>query len=96
MVTKVTARGRITSAKPVQTNQVFSQAHLRVYFIGTVKLAFVTPATIRVAIPVDVALIDRLSFRCLEELQLRTIDFGVTNPSVSLRDIPARESYHIL
>jgi hypothetical protein len=30
---------------------------LRVYFIGTVKLAFVTPATISVAIPVDVALI---------------------------------------
>jgi hypothetical protein len=42
------------------------------------------------------ALIDRLSFRCLEHLQLRTIDFGVTNPAVSLGDIPGRESYHIL
>jgi hypothetical protein len=61
-----------------------------------VKLAFVTPATIRVAIPVDVALIDPLSFRCLKELQLRAIDFGVTNPAVSLRDIPARIVSHFV
>jgi hypothetical protein len=30
---------------------VFSQAHLRVYFIGIVKLALVAPATMRIAIP---------------------------------------------
>jgi hypothetical protein len=35
---------------------VFSQAHLRAYFIGIVKLAFVTPATMRVAIPHEVLL----------------------------------------
>jgi hypothetical protein len=35
---------------------VFSQAHLRAYFIGIVKLAFVTPATMRTEIPHEVLL----------------------------------------
>jgi hypothetical protein len=35
---------------------MFSQAHLRAYLIGIVKLAFVTPATIRTAIPHTVLL----------------------------------------
>src|ERR1700722_20496900 len=56
MVTRATTRGRTTSAKTVQASQVFSQAHLRAYFIGIVELAFVTPATMRVAIPHEVLL----------------------------------------
>src|SRR5258708_3565800 len=58
MVTRAAARGRITSAKIVQASQVFSQAHLRAYFMGIVKLAFVTPAMIRVAIPHAVLLMN--------------------------------------
>src|SRR5260370_15503019 len=56
MVTKAAAKGRTTSAKTVQASQVFSHAHLRAYFIGIVKLAFVTPAIMRVAIPHEVLL----------------------------------------
>src|SRR5258708_36132289 len=56
MVTRAVAKGKTTSAKTVQTSQVFSQAHLRVYFMGIVKLAFVTPAMMRVAIPHEVLL----------------------------------------
>jgi hypothetical protein len=56
MVISAAARGKTTSAKIVQASQVFSQAHLRAYFIGIVKLAFVTPATIRAAIPHEVLL----------------------------------------
>jgi hypothetical protein len=56
MVTSAAARGRTTSAKTVQASQVFSQAHLRAYLIGIVKLAFVTPATMRTAIPHTVLL----------------------------------------
>src|SRR6266567_7027696 len=54
MVTRAVAKGSSTSAITVQASQVFSQAHLRAYFIGIVKLAFVTPARIRIAIPNDV------------------------------------------
>ena len=56
MVARAATKGSTTSAKTVQASQVFSQAHLRAYFIGMVKLAFVTPATMRVAIPHDVLL----------------------------------------
>src|SRR5712672_2919439 len=56
MVARAAAKGRTTSAKTVQASQVFSQAHLRAYFIGIVKLAFVTPAIMRVAIPHEVLL----------------------------------------
>src|SRR5271168_922986 len=63
MVPRAAAKGRTTSAKTVQASQVFSQAHLRAYFIGIVKLAFVTPATIRIAIPHEVLFMMRLP-RC--------------------------------
>src|ERR1700733_13594599 len=56
MVGRAAAKGRTTSAKTVQASQVFSQAHLRAYFMGIVKLAFVTPAMIRIAIPLEVLL----------------------------------------
>jgi hypothetical protein len=56
MVARADAKGKTTSAKTVQASQAFSQAHLRVYFIGIVKLAFVTPAAMRVAIPHEVLL----------------------------------------
>src|ERR1700719_3890963 len=56
MVARAAANGRTTSAKTVQASQVFSQAHLLAYFIGIVKLAFVTPAKMRVAIPHEVLL----------------------------------------
>jgi hypothetical protein len=56
MVSRVATKGRNTSAKTVQTSQVFSQAHFRVYFMGIVKLPFAMPATMRVAIPLEVLL----------------------------------------
>jgi hypothetical protein len=56
MVTKAAARGRTTGAKTVQASQVFSHTHLRAYFMGIVKLAFVTPPMMRVAIPRDILL----------------------------------------
>src|SRR5579859_757486 len=56
MVISAAANGSTTSANTVQASQVFSQAHLRAYFIGIVKLAFMTPAMIRVAIPLAVLL----------------------------------------
>ena len=57
MVTKATAKGRTTSAKTVQTSQIFSQVHFRAYFIGIVKLAFITLAMIRVTIPLEVLMV---------------------------------------
>src|SRR5277367_3219453 len=56
MVARAAAKGRTTSAKTVQASQVFSQAHLRAYFIGIVKPAFVTPAIMRVAMPHELLL----------------------------------------
>jgi hypothetical protein len=52
--------GRTTRAKAVQASQVFSQAHLRAYFMGNVKLALVTPAMTRIAIPYDAVLMEWL------------------------------------
>jgi hypothetical protein len=48
---------------------VFSQAHLRAYFIGIVKLAFVTPAKMRVAIPDEVLLMMGFLPLCLGQGQ---------------------------
>jgi hypothetical protein len=56
MVTRAATKGRTTSAKTVQASQIFSQAHFLAYFMGIVKLAFVTPAMMRVAIPLDAPL----------------------------------------
>jgi hypothetical protein len=50
-VIKADVRGRTTSARTVQASQIFSQDHFRVYFMGIVKLAFVTPAMMRVKTP---------------------------------------------
>jgi hypothetical protein len=57
MVITAAVRGRTTSANKVQASQIFSQAHLRAYFMGIVKLAFATPAMTRIAIPLEVLLI---------------------------------------
>jgi hypothetical protein len=62
MVTRAAARGRTTSANIVQASQVLSQARLQAYFMGIVKLAFMMPAIIRVAIPLA-ALLMIVSFR---------------------------------
>src|SRR5260370_26190562 len=84
MVTRAVAKGRTMSAKTVQASQVFSQAHLRAYFIGIVKLAFVTPAMMRVAIPHDVLLMIGflpLSFsryRCAA----RVVDHAKSTPGI--------------
>jgi len=51
MVARAEAIGRTTRARTVHASHVFSQAHFRAYFIGMVKLAFVMPAIMRVAIP---------------------------------------------
>ncbi len=44
-MTSVITTGNTRSAKTVQMSHVFSHAHRRVNFIGSVKLAFITPAT---------------------------------------------------
>jgi hypothetical protein len=63
MVIKAVAKGRTTSANIVQANQVFSYAHFRACFMGIVKLAFMTPAMMRVPIPIDVLLMVDFPFR---------------------------------
>src|ERR1700719_3753212 len=100
MVTMAVARGKTTSAKTVQASQVFSQAHLRAYFMGIVKLAFATPARMRVAIPHDVLLMIGslpLSFGCYR-CETRVVDHAQFNdrnsqvrpkrfsPQTSMRD----------
>ena len=70
---RAAANGRTTSAKTVQANQVFSQAHLRAYFMGIVKLAFVAPAMMRVAIPHDALLMMGFLPICLSQISGQTI-----------------------
>ena len=51
MAAKAASGGKITSANNVQTSHVFSQFQLRVNFMGSVKLAFITPATSKIRKP---------------------------------------------
>jgi hypothetical protein len=51
MVENATAAGRTIRAKIVQSSQVFSQAQFRINFMGSVKLAFIPPASTRSANP---------------------------------------------
>lgn len=44
MVAVVSNKGKIKRATKDQAIQIFSQAQLRVHFIGTAKLPFITPA----------------------------------------------------
>src|ERR1700722_12850547 len=90
MVTSAAARGRTTSAKTVQASQVFSQAHFRAYFMGIVKLAFVTPAMMRVAIPHDVLLMIGVlprSFSCYRFDTRQRSEYSRSSPEGLKADI---------
>jgi hypothetical protein len=50
-VLKVRTGGSKIRAKNVHANQVFSHAQRCVYFMGSGKLAFITPATTRIIMP---------------------------------------------
>jgi hypothetical protein len=81
IATSAATKGRAMSAKTVQASHVFSQAHFRAYFMGIVKLAFVTPSIMRVAIPLEVLLmIGRLP-------QRRCCHQGETGPPVQWRGV---------
>src|SRR6476646_1773672 len=58
MVRYAVSAGSISSANTVHTVQVFSQAHFLVNFMGSVKLAFMTPATTNSVSPAVASCID--------------------------------------
>jgi hypothetical protein len=77
-VNNAAAGGMISSAHTLHADQIFSQRQFRVNFMGRVKLAFMMPASNRIAIPEVVLPIVSLSF--VSELQSKMIDTREKNP----------------
>jgi hypothetical protein len=93
-VISVITGGKITNAQIVQMSHVFSQAHSRVYFIGSVKLPFITPATTNRTIAAIALFMSILSGEEWDALENFTRSRRATQSGMAEKTIAARQEHH--